>query len=843
MKQLGRLLDFVTDHSRITIAVMLVLTLAVGSGVTMMRGPAETNLAENTVEQQKLHYIQEHYDTGSENTTTLQVYVRPEDGNVLSKKSLLRSLRYQREVRSNDTFADALVDGRPTMGVSNLVATRLAGTRDATLDQQISALDSANASTVNATVGAVLAPGSDALALLPSSYEPGTTRATGRRIVFSFDASGDEAAAGDRIATAKQVAYDELQQHDGAYFMLDGPAVQDVNEKIVNDSLQIVGPFALLFVLIALALAYRDLVDVVVGAVGIVLTLVWMFGLIGWLEVPFGQAGIIAPILIIGLSIDYALHVFMRYREHRGTDEADDPGLRRSMRVAIGSVGAALALVTVTTAIGFLSNLTNSLATIRSLSVATSIGVVAALAVFLTLVPALKVEIDALLEGYGFDRRKQAFGVGGGVVNRFLSVGANAARVAPVLVILAALIVGSAGVYGGTQLDTETTNTVGEPAQWKQDLPEPIGVGEYRFIRNMNYVQDSYRVTGANYNPSQLLVEGDVTQDGTLEWVASAGETATESDVAYRQGDGTVPYTGPVTVMQSVAERDAAFRQTFQNADTDGDGVPDRNLKAVYDALYAVAPQQAASVVERTDGEYRSLRFVVPTSQRADPSTVATTMRDAATEAETASADTLTVTATGNDLIWDVKSQQIIDNLLQTLLVSLAAIAALLAVVSRLTSGSASRGLVTTVPIVLVLTFVAGSMWALDVPLTMFTTLMSSLAIGLGIDYSIHVSERFAEELERCGNAFTAVERAVTGTGGALLGSTMTTAGAFGTMSLAIIPQLRQLGIMVGLALVYSFVASVFVLPSLLVLWSRWLGPDVDESATVRDADTSESLD
>ena len=440
------------------------------------------------------------------------------------------------------------------------------------------------------------------------------------------------------------------------------------------------------------------------------------------------------------------------------------------------------------------------------------------------------------------DCYKRAFGVGGGVVNRFLSVGATAARVAPALVIVVALLAGAVGVYGGTQLDTSVQNSVQEPAEWKQGLPDPIGVGEYTFIGHSNYVRENYRVTGADYDPSQLLVEGDVTQAGTLDWVASAGESATSSDVAYRHADGTAPATGPVTVMQSVAERDAEFRQTFAAADTDDDGVPDRNLEAVYDALYTAAPEQAATVVERSDGEYASLRVVVPTKQDADPSTVTTTMRDAADDVESSSARTLTATVTGNDIIFDVKSAQITQNLLQTLVVSLAAIAALLAVVSRSTSGSASRGVVTTLPIVLVLTFVAGSMWALGVPLTLFTTLMSSLAIGLGIDYSIHVSERYAEELDRSGDAFTALDRAVAGTGGALLGSTMTTAGAFGTMSLAILPQLRQLGLMVGLALVYSFVASVFVLPSLLVLWTRWLGPDVD-ATTTRRADTTESLD
>jgi uncharacterized membrane protein YdfJ with MMPL/SSD domain len=65
----------------------------------------------------------------------------------------------------------------------------------------------------------------------------------------------------------------------------------------------------------------------------------------------------------------------------------------------------------------------------------------------------------------------------------------------------------------------------------------------------------------------------------------------------------------------------------------------------------------------------------------------------------------------------------------------------------------------------------------------------------------------------------------VTGTGGALLGSAATTVGGFGTLVLAILPILRQFGIITGLTIVYAFLASVLVLPSLLVFWTRYFGP------------------
>ena len=80
-------------------------------------------------------------------------------------------------------------------------------------------------------------------------------------------------------------------------------------------------------------------------------------------------------------------------------------------------------------------------------------------------------------------------------------------------------------------------------------------------------------------------------------------------------------------------------------------------------------------------------------------------------------------------------------------------------------------------------------------------------------------------ELDRRDSIWEAMRTSVTGTGGALLGSAATTVGGFGVLGFAILPALQQFGIITGLTIVYAFLASVLVLPSLLVLWTRYLGP------------------
>jgi predicted RND superfamily exporter protein len=58
-----------------------------------------------------------------------------------------------------------------------------------------------------------------------------------------------------------------------------------------------------------------------------------------------------------------------------------------------------------------------------------------------------------------------------------------------------------------------------------------------------------------------------------------------------------------------------------------------------------------------------------------------------------------------------------------------------------------------------------------------------------------------------------------------VLGSAVTTAGGFGVLMFAIVPPIAQFGPISSLSIANAFVATVVVLPSLLVLWTRYADP------------------
>jgi predicted RND superfamily exporter protein len=828
---LKKVFGFVIEHNLLVLVLMLLVTAGIAAGVGQLQTQSQTdasNTAADTEVAQKLEYIQSSYDANESNGSTgpvpTSVYVRDQDGNVLSKASLVDTLEYQRTATENASVATGLGDRQP-LSVANLVATRAAGSQDATLPEQITALEAASESEVEHLVKTTLSEDSSALSLVPTSYEPGTASAESTRVVFQFAAedSGPRGPSADSAATA---ALYETAQDTGSpeFFTVGERARGTANAQYQQNMIQLIVPAALLMILLVLGFAYRDLVDVVVGFGGVVLSVVWMFGILGWMQIPAGMTMIVGPVLVVGLSVDYGLHVFMRYREERGEKEH----IREPMIRSLSSITVALGLVTMTAMVGFMANALNELAAIRQLAYGISLGVLSTFVVSVTLVPAMKVTVDSLLGRVGLERRKQPLGKTR-LLEPVLSSGVTLARKAAPAVIVLALLAGSAGAVAWTDLDRQSfqQDTDGV-AEWKQNLPGPLAWDVSEESRNFDYVNQQYRAaTEDDRRRSNVLIEGSVTDPAALSSVQAAHDRAGETDAVYSQGNA-VPLRSPLTVMERVAARNDEFAATFADADTDGDGVPDRNIDRVYDALFAAAPDAASQVVDRDSGEYRSLRVVVPIEPGATTPQQTDAMRDVASAAE---GDAVSAIAVGSGTLTAAELSQVSAGILRTLLLALGAVGVLLTLVYRFMTGSATLGAVTAVPIVAVTALVVGGMWLFGVPLTLLTALLLSLVIGLGIDYNIHISDRFAQELERGRTVSDALHEATTGTGGALLGSTLTSVGAFSALLLHPHPQLQSFGMLVVLAMVTSFVVAVFVLPSLITVWARYLhtAPTVDE--------------
>jgi len=683
-------------------------------------------------------------------------------------------------------------------------------------------------------------PRSDALAMMSTDYEPGSANASATMIAVFQTAEGVRSTtnAPDAIVESQVTIQELATEIDGAEETLavGNGLITAEQRQSRQDTLSLLGPLALLFVLLTLAVVYRDLVDVALSLAGIVLVQVWTFGTIGWVGIPFNPVLIAIPVLLIGLSIDYGIHVFMRYRERRDTSDDDAAA---AMQTALAGVGVALLWVTVTTVVGFLSNLASPVAPIRDLGLISAIGIVGALFVFGLFLPPLKASLDGLLERAGIDREQAPIGTGGGLTARLLSTGSVAAKNAPVVVLVLAFVLTALTTAGAAQVSTsfDPEDNIAEDApDWTEHLPQQVQPAEYTIRENLRYVNEHFV---RQQSQVEILVEGTATDPDTLTDIQRAEAVATNKSVPLTLATGEARTKSPLTVMERVAAQHEAFNRSLTAADTDGDGVPDTNVTALYDQLYEIAPEQASSVLHRENGAYVATRVAVSVNGEASGEATMAQMQDVASVLD---GETRDATATGRPIVNELIQDHLLGTLLSSLLITLAVVLALLAVVYRVVHDSATLGVVTLVPVLLVVSWVIGTMSVLGYPLSVLTTLVASITIGIGIDYCIHLSERFRAELDRTGSIEDAITTATRGTGSALLGSAVTTAIGFGILGFAFFPVLQQFGVITAIMIGYAFLASVLVLPSLLVLWARYTDVTeftaVDRSTPLDPADT-----
>ncbi|MDG5817958.1 MMPL family transporter [Natronococcus sp. A-GB7] len=839
---LHRTADVVTTHNHLVVILALVLTagLVVGIANAEMGGDGGFAGAVETDVDEAEEYVQANYETdsGDDPAAHFPVYVRDDGGNALSTDALIATLEYQQSVAEDDAVADARTDDE-VLSIASLVGTQAAGDPDASLDEQIAALEAADEDEVAALVEATLAEDPRAQLLVPNSYAPGTAEAESTQVVFAFEPTEDgEAPADAQYALADGAADRETSE----FFTLGQPAMDEMSETSVENTVFLVLPVVLGLILAVAAFAYRDVVDVVVGLAGVLVSILWMFGILGWLGVEVGPAVVIGPVLIAGLSIDYGFHVFTRYREEREALRASDARtgseatreqrgpdepVRSPMARGLRAVAVAFGLVTITASIGFLANVVNPVGTLQDLGIAITLGVISAFVVFVTLVPALKVTIDDALERLGLDRHKRPLGAGAYVGPVLSSTVALARRAAPVVIVVA-LLVAAGGAVAWTALDEETMGAENpDVAEWKQELPGPVGWEENEAMANQEYVGEQFRSAAADEDDRvQLLVEGSVTDDDALDALEAGIDEGVERGT-FAEGRLDTIET-PAAVLSGVAAEDDEFASTVEAADTTGDGIPDSDLEAVYDHLYEVDAEAASAVIEREDGEYQSLRAIGP-PQAADGPAVdgdrSGNLFAVGDAVETEGGD-LEATVVSDATAEQASIERITDGIVRVMIVAVAAVFLALVAVYRRVHGSATLGLLTAVPVALVLGYVVGGMYLLDVPLNFLTALLVSLVIGIGVDYSIHLSDRFAHERARGRTDLDALEIAVTGTGGALLGSMSTSVAAFAGMLIHPDPSFGNFATLVVLAMVAAFVASVVVLPSLLYLWARSVSTD-----------------
>jgi len=120
------------------------------------------------------------------------------------------------------------------------------------------------------------------------------------------------------------------------------------------------------------------------------------------------------------------------------------------------------------------------------------------------------------------------------------------------------------------------------------------------------------------------------------------------------------------------------------------------------------------------------------------------------------------------------------------------------------------------VPIILIVGWNSVAMYMLGIAYTPLTATLGSMTIGVAAEYTILVMERYAEEEERLHDPVVAIQESVSKIGTAITVSGLATFFGFSALCLASFPIISNFGVTTLIAVGFSLIGAIFVMPAVL---------------------------
>ena len=575
----------------------------------------------------------------------------------------------------------------------------------------------------------------------------------------------------------------------------------------------------------------RTFSDLLLSLGAILLSIGWMQGAgtilgPGYLDIigAPNQVSQIAPIILIGLGVDYAIHFTSRYREEIGSGNS----IVGSTSSTLKSVGIALTLATLATIVGFLTNIVSPLPELKDFGILVSTGIFFAFFLVMTFVPAIRTLLDKRAESKG-NISTEAFSSSGESVLNKIAASSGIIPKKLKLVALALLIgISGYGYFSFTNLETifEFTDFLPEDdpvVQTLDLLTEEFGGG---FGETTSVLIEGDNLATADVHNALIDSINNLSDKENI--VVYAGNVAAESVIGTvgqllaPQGaaPGAPPAMPDMEVLGTLGSFGVDLMSGFQGIDAlrvkdSGD------VQGLYEYLVSSDPEAfLANLYFNEENIVTAQQVRITTSAG---SLGAAQLRDDIYDAFIPlSSLGVDIAATNDAIVTQSVSDLISESQFQSLIFAILASMTFLILYYLIDIRKPFLGVITILPVVAIVMGTYLGMYFLEIPLNPVTSTLSGLAIGIGVPFVIHVTNRFRETLLTSSNPVEAVKTTLKTTGGSLFGSAFTTMAGFGILMTSSLKPFQQMGQVVVVALGFALVASILILPTLLVFWANY---------------------
>ena len=789
---LDRFSWLVTARPYITILVLLVVTVGLGAGASLRAEPTEGSSLEFLPPESPYTAAVEEFDEFFGEASDISVVTLVFRGEAFTPDGLSQMDALVDDIIATPGVAELLAPPDPIIAPS-LLFEAFGGVSDfGSVTQET--IDEISA--VPELAGAFAAMSGD------DSDGTSVTVSTLRLRV-----TGDE-----RVAEAERAINDLALNSEGPLRISSvSPIVIEDEYKEATESgmVPLIG-LALLLIAGLILLFLRTWSDLLITLTGLVFSLTQIVGAEGWLGPnglgligPPSSLSAMVPIIVISLTVDYAIQAVSHYREQRGEGES----VLQAVRIGLRHAAIPLLLAAVTTIASFLSTLFSPIGVIGDFGIVAGLGVGLSLIVMLTLVPAGRTIVDRRREARGTlapPRLLSSALPGIGRAAEMLGKGLTR-RPVPYLIAVLGVTVWLGFAATGLKSEFSIRDVLprdGDVLNDMESLEEAVGGStelasvlvraeaiELRTLLNVRDLSDAFadeqRRPHAAAGPMAPTYESLVR-----DWTHDSGESGDKYD----------------------PELAALFREA--SAEVQLDPVLMEEFLA---QLGEKEPALATVLFDNPDGTDAILLQFPAYSDDAEGATLIQEEIEALW-----SGDDGSISATSMSILSATITDQLISGQTEAIATTVAVALGILTLFFWVTLRRPMLGFVAVGPIVLVLIWVLGTMALLGIPYTVMASIIIALSIGIGVDYTIHMIHRYQEEFSRVRNPEKAAVQTLATTGSALLGSALTTALGFGVLVFSPLETVSQFGITCAITIGYSLLVSILVVPPAMTVWGAY---------------------
>jgi len=549
------------------------------------------------------------------------------------------------------------------------------------------------------------------------------------------------------------------------------------SEAITND-LKILLPLVFLAIVLVLYVTFRSPRGVFLPLLVVALSITWTVGLMSITGIPFTMVSFILPVILAAVGSAYSIHVLNSYYEwtEKGLSKKD------TIVETVTSMYSPVAMTGLTTAAGFLSLISAFLIPERQFGIFAAIGVMVAVVLSLTLVP-------AILSLLSLQKKKEMPGflsfIGaatGPIVSSFTRLVAKRSKL--VVALFAVVLIVFIGGALTLQVNTSYTAIIGQ---------------NNKMTRGMNSMDENFA------GSQQLLVEIDTGRKNGLK-EPEVLKKMDEFQEWLKTKDGL-----QINKTASIVDIVKELNQKFHGGDPDYYRVPDN--QQLTSQLLLLFSFQGGSMGRLALGDFSAgeITGLYDQSRSSEINELVESVNDYLDE----NFSSLNARMVGSTVI----QQEMSDKVVSSQIISLATTILVAGLIVGLIMWSFSAGFISLVPLISAVAINFGVMGFAGIPLNLVNLIVSSIMIGIGIDYAIHLIERFQHEYDEDRDREEIFSTVLGTTGKGIFANAMALALGFSVIGLSSFSSITTVGFLLAISMVVSMISTFTVIPAVLFLF------------------------